>query len=391
MERYNYLIVGAGMSADAAVRGIRSIDFTSTIGVIGDETFPPYNRPPLTKSLWFGTRVEDIWRKTQHENVTLHLGRKVISINPETHIVTDHVGNTYWYDKLLLATGGIPNKLTCPSEGVIYYRSLKDYNRLKELYDKGNDFVVIGSGFIATEIAAALTLNGKKVTMVFNEPSLGFRKYPKGFSKFLSAFYTEKGVQLFPSQTITRVSKKSEKYELETNNGERMVADGVIAGLGITPATELAKTLNLEINNGVVVDRYLQTSKTGIYACGDIANFYSPHLETRVRIDHEDAANSTGYQAGRNMAGAKEHFTYLPYFYSDIFELGYEAIGEIDSTMETVEDWQDLNRIGAIYYLKEGKLKGAVLWGIWHQIDKIREMIASKKEFSRESLLGSVF
>ena len=186
MEHYTYLIVGGGMSADSAVQGIREVDATGRIGIISQEGNPPYDRPPLTKGLWFGAPLEAIWRTTQQHHVQLLLGKTVVSIDPRAHTVTDSCGAMYHYDKLLLATGGTPQKLGCLAEGVIYYRTLADYHHLRDLYTHGNDFVIIGGGFIGTELAAALAMNGKNVTLIFKDPTLYARQFPKKFSQFLT-------------------------------------------------------------------------------------------------------------------------------------------------------------------------------------------------------------
>jgi len=390
VEQYTYLIVGGGMTADAAVRGIRELDASGRIGIISKEKHPPYDRPPLTKGLWVGKQEDEIWRKTEQENVSFHLGKKIVSIDPEAHQITDHDGNQYSYKKLLLATGGKPQQLECPDEEVLYFRTLDDYFALRALYDKGEEFIVIGSGYIGTEIAASLAMNGKKVTMIFREPTIGSRKFPHNFSNFLNTYYSEKGVQLVCEQTVTSVTKEHDKFVVQTNGGDTFFVDGVVAGLGIAPSTELAESAGLKVENGIVVDRTLQTSHPDIFSAGDVANFYSPHLEKRLRIEHEDAANTMGRAAGRNMAGAGEEYLYLPYFYSDLFELGYEAIGELSSEMEIVEDWHELYRKGVIYFLRDGYVRGAVLWGIWNQIERIREMIASKEPFTPDALVGRV-
>ncbi|MFZ0565939.1 MAG: FAD/NAD(P)-binding oxidoreductase [Chlamydiales bacterium] len=390
MESYNYLIIGGGMTADAAVRGIRELDMTNTIGLISEEEYPPYDRPPLSKGLWFGKSLEKIWRKTEDEHISFHLNTRIGSIDPEAHTIFDENGKSFGYDKLLIATGGAPVRLNCSDEGVIYFRTLNDYYALRALYDKGDEFVVIGAGYIGTEIAAALAMNGKRVTMIFKDTSINCNKYPKKLSLFLNAYFTEKGVRLMPKQTVTNVFKKGEKYQIQTSGGDVVLADGVIAGLGITPNTELASKINLEMSNGIVVNDNLQTSHPDIFAAGDVANFFNPLLEKRLRTEHEDAANTMGKMAGKNMAGAGEKYTHLPYFYSDIFELGYEAIGEINSELQIVEDWHDLYRQGVLYYLHDNKVRGAMLWGIWNQIETIRTLIASHEKVTPQSLVGKL-
>jgi 3-phenylpropionate/trans-cinnamate dioxygenase ferredoxin reductase component len=382
MNEYDYLIIGGGMTADAAVQGIRELDVSGRIGIIGQEEHPPYDRPPLTKGLWYGKSLESIWRKTDQESVVLYLGRSATQIHVDKKSVLDDQGNEYRYQKLLLATGGIPKKLGSPDEGVIYFRTLNDYYQLKELYNQKNDFLIIGAGFIGTELASALAMNGKNVTLIFKDSQIGSKLFPKKFAAFLSAYFTEKEVQLVPNDSVVAVTKENDKFRVTTAKGGVFIVDGVIAGIGIEPNIKLAESIHLSIDNGITVDQYLQTSLSDIWAAGDVANFYSPHLESRVRIEHEDTANSMGKLAGRNMAGAKESYTYLPYFYSDLFEIGYEAIGELSADMETLEEWQELYRQGVIYYLREGKLRGALFVNIWDQIPKAREIIASKEPFS---------
>ena len=161
MKHYKYLIIGGGMTGDAAVKGIRERDAQSSIGMIGSETDMPYNRPPLTKGMWKGRPFEKIWRGTDKHEVEFHLGRTVVKINPTTKVVQDLEGEEYEYEKLLLATGGSPNHLPFGGTDIIYYRTLKDYLRLRELTEQGQRFLVIGAGFIGSEIAAALTMNGR--------------------------------------------------------------------------------------------------------------------------------------------------------------------------------------------------------------------------------------
>jgi NADPH-dependent 2,4-dienoyl-CoA reductase/sulfur reductase-like enzyme len=141
----------------------------------------------------------------------------------------------------------------------------------------------------------------------------------------------------------------------------------VVAGIGITPNVDLAKAANLNASNGIVVNELLQTSEPHIYATGDVASFLSPVLSKRIRLEHEDNANTMGRAAGRNMAGASEPYTHLPFFYSDLFELGYESIAELDPRLQTLSKWKEPYREGIVYYLRQGTIRGVLLWNVWNK------------------------
>jgi len=388
MANYKYLIVGAGMTADAAVRGIRELDPSGEIGMIGNDQDPPYNRPPLSKNLWKGKPLERIWRRTQEFSVDLFLGRTVLSIEPEKKLVRDDQGTQYKYKKLLLATGGTPRRLPFGSQDVIYYRTLDDYRHLRDMSERAERFGVIGGGFIGSEIAAALAMNGKKVTMFFPDSGIGARIYPAEISNYLNEFFRQKGVEIISGISVKDIQKRADVYHIITDKGEEFQVDGLVAGIGIQPNVELARTAGLQIGNGIVVDECLQTSHADIFAAGDVAEFNNPTLGKRLRLEHEDNANSMGKRAGRNMAGDCEPYTYLPYFYTDLFELGYEAVGELDSRMETVVDWKDPYKKGVVYYLADGRVRGVLLWNVWETIPSARNLIAEPGPFKDGDLVG---
>ncbi len=360
MASYQYLIIGGGMTADAAVRGIRELDADGTIGLIGKDQNPPYNRPPLTKGLWKGKPLDSIWRRTDQFSVDLHLGRTARSIDPDKKLVLDDQGNEYTYEKLLLATGGTPRKLPFGPGDIIYYRTLDDYQQLREMTKRAERFGVIGGGFIGSEIAAALAMNGKKVTMIFPDVGIGASIYPRELSEYLSSFFRQKGVEVLSGVKVQDIQKRNNKYELVTDGDDKILVDGVIAGIGIQPNVDLAQATGLKIANGIVVDDTLHTSQSDIFAAGDVAEFSNPTLGKRMRIEHEDNANTMGKQAGRNMADADEPYNHLSYFYSDLFELGYEAVGELDSRLETFVDWKDPFKKGVVYYLAGGRVRGVL-------------------------------
>lgn len=388
MTNYQHLIIGGGMTAAAAVDGIRDGDPTGAIGLISAELDPPYDRPPLSKALWKGAALDSVWRKTEGKGVTLHLGRVIKEIIPQQQRVRDDTGQEFTYHTLLLATGGRPRRLPFGDDQILYFRTLSDYRRLRALTDTGQRFAVIGGGFIGSEIAAALALNGKDVVMIFPDKDIGERAFPRPLAQFVSAFYKQKGVEVWAGETIIGMEARGAQRVLKTNTNRELVVDGVVAGIGIEPNVELANAAGLEVNNGIIVDEFLRTNHPHIYAAGDVAAFYNPALGKRIRVEHEDNANSMGRLAGRNMAGTSEPYHHLPSFYSDLFELGYEAVGEVDSRLETVADWKTPHEEGVIYYLQNGRVRGVLLWNVWEQVAAARRLIAEPGPFTPKDLLG---
>jgi len=388
MTDYRYLIIGGGMTAAAAADGIREVDSTGTIGLISAEADAPYNRPPLSKALWKGEPLETIWRKTENKRVEMHLCHIVKEIVPTQKRVVDDEEKVFTYEKLLLATGGKPRRLPFGDGQIIYFRTLSDYRRLRALTETGRRFAVIGGGFIGSEIAAALALNGKEVVMIFPGKDIGDRLFPRALAEFVSNFYRNKGVELLAGEKIIGLEARGNQRVLKTSTDREIVADCVVAGVGIEPNVELAQSLGLKIQNGIVVDEFLRTSDPDIHAAGDVAAFYNPALGKRIRVEHEDNANSMGRLAGRNMAGKSEPYDHLPFFYSDMFDLGYEAVGEVDSRLETFADWKRPNEEGVIYYLENDCVRGVLLWNVWEQVEAARQLIAEPGPFKVEDLEG---
>jgi NADPH-dependent 2,4-dienoyl-CoA reductase/sulfur reductase-like enzyme len=290
---------------------------------------------------------------------------------------------------LLLATGGSPRRL--PSgDDVIYFRTVADYLHLRELADSGKSFVVIGGGFIGSEIAAALTMRGSKVTMLFPEHGIGARIFPSELSAFLNGYYREKGVDVCANEMVSSIKRDGDKRIVETKNGKKVTADVVVAGLGIAPNTDLAESAGLKVDDGIIVDEHLRTSNADIFAAGDVARFNAPALGKRIRVEHEDNANTMGKAAGRAMAGDTTPYNHLPFFYSDLFDMGYEAVGETDSRLETFADWKEPNREGVVYYMSEGRVRGAVLWNMFGKVDEARAVIAEERNFTPQALKGRI-
>ena len=393
MPHYPYLIVGGGMTAAAAIQGIREVNPRDPIGVVGMESERPYARPPLSKGLWKDESLESIWSKTSDHGVELHLGRAIRDLDPRNKRAIDDQGTEYTFDKCLLATGGTPRRLAFGGDHVIYFRTLDDYRRLRALAGHGQRFAVIGGGFIGAEVAAALAMNRKDVTLIFPDDGIGARLFPPDLAQFLVDFYRQKNVDVLAPASVVDVAERGQQFAVTvrdraTSHERVLVVDGVVAGIGILPNSELAQRAGLAVENGIVVDEFLHASHPDVYAAGDVAAYSSPALGKRIRVEHEDNANTMGRAAGCSMAGQTEPYHHLSFFYSDLFELGYEAVGEVDSRLETVADWKEPNREGVVYYLRAGRVRGVLLWNVWKQVDAARRLIAEPGPIREADLKG---
>jgi 3-phenylpropionate/trans-cinnamate dioxygenase ferredoxin reductase component len=379
MADYRYLIVGGGMTADGACKGIREHDKDGSIGLFGEEPHEPYARPPLTKGLWTGKEEDSIWRGTRDVGVDIHTGRKIVSLDLEARSATDDTGESHSYERLLLATGGTPRRLGSAPDDVIYYRTLDTYHRLRALAGNGVRVTVVGGGFIGSEIAAALALNDCTVTMVFPDAGIGAKVFPADLSAFVNEYYRSKGVEVLPGEKVAEVARAGAAgFRVATSDGRSIDADVVVAGLGIEPRTDLAEEAGLPVDDGVLVDEYGRVDgHEDVFAAGDVARFPAILLGGLRRVEHENHAITHGRFVGANMAGADTPYDYLPFFYSDLFDLGYEAVGDVDSRLETVAEWAEPNRKGVVCYVEDGKPHGFLLWDVWDKVDAARDLIGA--------------
>jgi 3-phenylpropionate/trans-cinnamate dioxygenase ferredoxin reductase subunit len=400
-EKYKYLIIGAGLAGASAVEGIREMDRDGKILLIGNEKHLPYDRPPLTKKLWFGKKkLEEIFLHDENfykgKGAEFLKGKTIVSVDPSRKTAIDGDGREYAFYKLLLATGGVPRRLPPDIkiagqggdlEGICYYRYLDDYLEIRAKAKPGARAVIIGGGFIGSELAAALNINRVEVTMVFPEEYIVNRVFPEYLGRAVQQKFIEKGVKIHHDKPAS-FEKKGDEFLTRTEGGLELTSTILIAGIGIIPETGLAESAGLKIGNGVIVNEFLQTSNPDIYAAGDNAFFPYKFLEKEMRIEHWDNALAQGHQAGRNMAGAREPYDYMPYFFSDLFEFGYEAVGDVNASLRTIADWKKENEEGTIYYLRDGVVAGAMMCNIFGKVDAARELIKKKERI--ENLMGAI-
>ena len=251
---------------------------------------PALQAAAAVQGLWSGGDEAKIWRGTDQLDVDLRLGRTIVSVDADAHTATDDQGGTYRYERLLLRhrrpAAPAPRRR---DDDVVYFRTLDDYRHLRTLAGDGARFVVIGGGFIGSEIAAALATNGCDVTMVFPGRGICARLFPAELSDFVTGYYREKGVEVLAGETVTGV----EGGTVVMSGGAELHVDGVVAGLGIEPDTELAASMGLPVDDGIVVDELGRAGgRDDVFAAGDVARFPLTALGHAARVEHEDHANT---------------------------------------------------------------------------------------------------
>jgi NADPH-dependent 2,4-dienoyl-CoA reductase/sulfur reductase-like enzyme len=272
----------------------------------------------------------------------------------------------------------------------VYYRTVADYRAVREVAKEGTPVVVIGGGFIGSELAASLAANGCAVTMVFPEDAIGARIYPADLALFLNEYYRGRGVDVRPGELVASIERDGDGFRVQGENGAALDAEIVVAGLGIVPRDELAAAAGLPADNGIPVDdRGRVAGRDDVFAAGDVARFPARDLGQDLRVEHEDHAKSHGYQVGRNMAGANEPYDHLPFFYSDMFDLGYEAVGQLDARLDVIAEWQEPFRKGVVAYRDaEGHARGFLLWDVWGKVDAATELIRAAEPVGSDALQG---
>ncbi len=391
-----YVIVGGGLAGASAIEGIRSRDRESEIVLISRENHAPYHRPPLSKGLWFGKETLD--KVPVHPDafypesgIRLVLRREVVEVDPERLAVWDDHGAEYGYDRLLLATGGRPARLNVPGadiEGVHYYRDLEDYFYFQEQVKHLEHVLVIGGGFIGLEMAAALSHAGMQVTIIYPSEYPMARLLPRDLGLFVADYYRQKGIETVSGDRVVAIEDQGTQILARTASGGTVTTQVVLAGLGIEPATDLAEAIGLEIDNGIVVDERARTSDPNIWAAGDVAEYPESALHRMRRMEHWDHALRHGRCAGVNMAGGDEPYEGLPLFFSDFFDLGWEAVGDLDVSFGLEEWWKEPFREGVVFYVDEGVVRGVMLWNVWEKVDAARALIRADRPMSMEERLG---
>ena len=384
-----FVIVGGGLAGAKAAETLREEGFPGRVVLISDEAEPPYERPPLSKGYLLGNDERDVafvhpesWY-AEHD-IDLRLGARVTALDPGAHEVELEGGERVGFNKLLLATGSEPRRLEVPGADladVRYLRNLPDSDHLRDVLEEGHRVAVVGGGWIGLEVAAAARTHGAEVTLVeiADLPLLGV--LGEDVALVFAGLHREHGVDLRLGTGVGEiVGDNGRVVAVVTSDGDEIMADTVVVGIGITPRVQLAAAAGLAIEDGVAVDAGFRTSDPDIYAAGDVAAIENRLVGSRVRVEHWANALDGGPVAARSMMGKDVSWDKLPYFFTDQYDLGMEYIGHAppDSYDDVVLRGDVPGRAFQAFWLGEGRPIAGMHVNLWDDgIAPIEELVRS--------------
>jgi 3-phenylpropionate/trans-cinnamate dioxygenase ferredoxin reductase subunit len=367
VKSQRFVIVGAALAGASAAAALREGGFDGDITLIGAEKQLPYNRPPLSKGYLRGQdRFEDQLVNPAayypEHGVTLRLGVRAEAVDPTRKVVSLERGEEIRYDRLLVATGGRNRTLTTPGAelpGIFQLRTVEDCDRIRASATPGRRAVVVGLGFIGSEVAASLRQMGLEVTAVEGHPVPLARVLGPEVGGVLAGIHREKGVELVLEDSVAAFEGAGRVQRVRTKKGRALECDFVVAGIGIVPNAELLAAAGATVDNGVLVDELCRTSLPDVYAAGDVANHLHP-VFGRLRVEHWNNGSRQGRAAARAMLGGPEPYDYLHSFWSDQYEHVVEYVGFAAAWDRLVFRGDPASRRFLGFYLKDGIVRAAV-------------------------------
>lgn len=393
-----FVIVGASLAGAKAAETLREEGFEGRILLFGDEAVRPYERPPLSKDYLRGE--SDFDAAAVHEEgfydkhgIELRTSTPVARVDPRAADIELGTGERVPYDRLLLATGAYPRRLTIPGAdlpGVRYLRSVADSDALREAIvnaaNSSSPVVVLGAGWIGAEVAASSRQLGADVSMI----DLASLPLERVLGAEVGAFYRdlhiEHGVKMHLGAGIEALHGANAVEEVRLANGKTLPAGLVVVGVGVLPRTELAESAGLDLDNGVLTDEHFLTSTPNIYAAGDVANVFYPMYGTHIRLEHWSAALNQGPAAAKNMVGHPTAYDKVPYFYSDQYDFDMEYRGWSKSYDQVVFRGDVSRREFISFWLEDSTVVAAMNGNIWDQGEPIEALLRARRPVEPEQL-----
>jgi NADPH-dependent 2,4-dienoyl-CoA reductase/sulfur reductase-like enzyme len=382
----NVVIVGAGLAGAKAIEELRTQGYDGDLTMIGAESHPPYERPPLSKGLLLGTADPDsVFVHTSQwyaeQQVELVTGARVSAIDLDRGRV--EVGDRGWsYDRLLLATGATPRRHALADRSgadVVYLRTLEDALALSARLSE--NLLIVGAGWIGLEVAAAARQAGGTVTVVERSAMPLARVLGPEIAPVFAELHRDHGVDLRLNASVDAIEHTPTGTIARLSDGLEVKPDLVLVGIGAEPALELGAAAGLVVDHGILVDAGLRASDPHVFAAGDVATHRHPTLG-RVRVEHWDTAIHQGRHAARNMLGADEPYTRQPYFFTDQYDLGMEYVGHVgrDGYDEVVIRGTAADRVFTALWIKRGQVVAGMHVNDWDSIDALRNLVGRQAD-----------
>ena len=363
-----FVIVGASLAGGGAAATLRQEGFDGKVILIGAEPQPPYERPPLSKDY---LRGESLFEQALvqppdfygENGIETRFGVRAKRVDAAEKVVELGDGESVAYDKLLIATGGRNRRFPIPGldpEGIYDLRTVADCERIRHEVAPGRKAVVVGMGFIGSEVAASLRQSGVEVVVVDRNKVPLRRVLGEEVGRVIEGIHRDHDATLIFEDTVAAFEGADRMERVVTQGGRRIECDFVVVGLGVEPVTELLAGTGAEIDNGIVVDEFCRTGVEGIYAAGDVANHYHPVFERRIRVEHWQNALNQGPAAAQSMLSQGKPYDEVPWFWSDQYEFNLQYTGFHTEWDELIVRGSMEERNFVAFYLKDRQVLAAV-------------------------------
>lgn len=385
MRQFELVIVGGGLASARAIKAYREAGGEGTVALLSNDAVLPYHRPPLSKGYLRDETDEAPFVEDEafyaDNDVDVLLGTLVSAVTPRARWLTTERGRRYGYEQLLIATGARPRRLNVPGaelDGVFTLRSLADSASIRDAARGGNRAAVVGGGFIGMEVAASLRRLGLQVALIHLGSGLFDQLGSRDLSDQLASLYSERGVEVLLEQEVAAFGGDGRLAYVETKSGDRVEADLAVVGVGVVPNVEFLAGSGLALENGIVVNERFEASAPGVYAVGDVANFFDPLYGRRRRIEHWSNANYQGAEVGRVLAGEVGGYDTVSSFFSEVFGTTIRVFGDT-SHAEQLSSEGSLEAGFLASYGDRGPLVGAISVGQSEELEAlVKDLIAER-------------
>ncbi|MGQ0848581.1 MAG: FAD-dependent oxidoreductase [Actinomycetota bacterium] len=360
-----FVLIGGGQTSASAARTLRREGFDGEVVIVGDEKHPPYQRPPLSKEYLQGASpLEDVWSVSpawyEDNRVELRLGVEAKEIDRSSREVILAGDSRLAADAVLIATGGRARRLPdVAGERILYLRTLEESDQLKVHLGTGRRIVIVGAGFIGSEVSASAREAGAEVIVLEALEVPLERVLGKELGEVCGAVHRYHGVDLRTSTGMESIKETTSGVVVRTTKGEDIEGDAAVIGIGMQPNVEIARASEITVGNGIRVDEFCRTSLEGVFAAGDVANHYHPIFDRRMRVEHFDNATRHGTAAARNMLGMRTPYVDAHWFWSDQYNHSYQYVGHAEKWDKTVVRGSIEDRDFVVFYMLDGLVEAA--------------------------------